>query len=166
MQRAVIGGRGRFVIGADRIVRTQFEPLQSCVQDAPERSGRRNEAAEGALVPGGRRVDQDTKAAGRSEPGRIPQRIDALLQGAGRIAAFERDLGHQRVREPVQHRVGGSAVIKRRVVLAFPQQEARKELGRVIPDGIAGKPFGHRRLVKLDEEAFPKLLDGGQPIGP
>jgi len=38
-------------------------------------------------------------------------------------------------------------------------------LGGAISDGLAGKPFGHRRLVELDEKALTELVDGRQPIG-
>ena len=72
VQSAVIGSRSRLVIGADRVVRAQFEAPQSCVRTAPEISGGRDEAAERALVPGGYRVNQDPEAAGGAEPSGIP----------------------------------------------------------------------------------------------
>jgi len=53
VQRAVIGGRGRLVVGADRVVRTHLEAPQGRAQNAAEVSGRRDEAAQGVLVSGG-----------------------------------------------------------------------------------------------------------------
>jgi hypothetical protein len=48
VKRTVISGRGRLVIGADRVVRTQFEALQSRVEDAPKIWCSRNEAPQGS----------------------------------------------------------------------------------------------------------------------
>ncbi len=51
-------------------------------------------------------------------------------------------------------------------MLPSPQEEPCKKLCGAIPDGLTRQPFSHRRLVELDEKAFAKLLDGGQPVGP
>ena len=100
VRRTIATSVVRLVIGAYWIVRADGRALESTPQDAGKSWRGTNKAAEGALCPRRRRINQDA-APVRSAAGRARQGIDALLQLACWIPAVESDFRHERVRQAV-----------------------------------------------------------------
>jgi hypothetical protein len=79
VRRAIATSVVRLVIGTYWIVRTNCRALESAAKDGGESRRRSNKAAEGALCPRGRRINQDSAPVGGAA-GNAGQNIDALLQ--------------------------------------------------------------------------------------
>ena len=85
MKGAIISGRGRLVIGADWVVRADLKAPQRRADDATEMPDGFHQTPEGALIAGGRRIDQDAEpAAPRLEVfDTLSENGRALLRGSG-----------------------------------------------------------------------------------
>src|SRR6266403_5211822 len=89
------------MICTDRIARAQALALKSGLQDTGEAMGDFDEAAECSLISCARGVDQD--AALDRLSGKTRKEVYTFLQGAGRVTAVDRDLGHERMSQAVRH---------------------------------------------------------------
>src|SRR5438445_635881 len=98
MEGAVFLG---IMLGAERVRGADLRAVQGLLQQAPEvlRLAEIDEATQGPIGVGGCRVDEDaslrTLAQGIS--------IDSLADTRGVVAAFQRQLTNQQVRERVEH---------------------------------------------------------------
>ena len=111
VQRSVFIGGGRVVVSAYGIAGTKALPFQSRLENLHEPSRYLHQTTQCALIACTRRVDQDpaldwlTWHAG--------ERVQALFQCAGRIAAINRDLRHQRVLKTMRHDIFGSFAFRK-----------------------------------------------------
>ena len=153
---AVVG----LVVGADWIVGADGGALQCTAKNMRKAGHGPHQAAQGALRPRGGGVDQDAEAARRSA--NAGQGIDTLLERARRIAAVERDLRHQRMREAVQQNVRRPRVVWRLVrESSAPMSIAAEELVVTLSRCSLLEPFRNGGLVEVDEDTLAELLDGG-----
>ena len=147
-KRALVDGAAGLMVGANRIVRTDRQTFESLVESLREGLGAGDEAAQRPLRTGRGGVDQDPvprrRIRGRWEG------VDALLQRARGIAAIERDLGDERVREAVQQDVrtawkallggfGILAIVRRKAVMEDIDAPANRFAGQPVIDGGGSK---------------------------
>jgi hypothetical protein len=96
VQCTIIGAAGRIMIGTYRIAGTKLQPSKGRTQHACEPADNFDQATECALSSGSSGINQDATSNGTTLR-RRRECIDTLLERAGRIAAIDSDLTHQRV---------------------------------------------------------------------
>ena len=148
----------RLVIGADRIVRTNGCPVQRTHRIGRSASqSRRDRRACPARRPSPYRSGCRSARVRRRAPG---QRIYPFLEGAGRISAIQRDLGHQRVCQAMEKDVGRAGIVWR--VSANFFRHCTIALVQHFMTRLRGGCASHCAiddLVKVNEDAFSELLD-------
>lgn len=155
----------RFMIGTHWVVGANPQAVQSAIEDVCKSRGRRDKAPESALRAGARCIDKYPTAVDLAAASHTGQRVDSFLQRTGRVAAIESDFCHQCVRYTVKKYVGGSGIrwcLPSETLL--PVSVSSQQLLIARGRGLILKPFGNRGGIKMDENAFPKLLDCGQPV--
>jgi hypothetical protein len=169
MKSPVVGRCRRVVIGADRVTGTKSLPLKGIAQDLCKSAADLNKPAECALVSRRRRVDKNTDCGScfcidcRND-------IDALANGACRIATINGDLSNQGMRQRMGEHVFGTPLVANVAIgdalsplptLLEPTVGAAIELPKPIL--CPGSPVSERVWLQSKEEPFSKLLNGRQP---
>ena len=103
MEHPIIVRSHRGMICADWVAGAQALAFKGGLQNLGKAMGDFDEAAQGSLVSCARSVDKDAALDWLTRKPR--EKVYAFFQGAGRVAAVDRDLGHEGMSQAVSHDV-------------------------------------------------------------